>query len=230
MTKEILIFGASSPLGQGVTNVLLKHDYDKIFLFDRKISNSFNDDPNISNFKIEDLSIEENVIKALSVVKPSKEKELFLFSSIGGYAGGKFLWETETSEFDDMILRNLKINYLIAKHFSLLVKQSAGGSLCFTSAYVGLHPEIKKVLYEVSKAALIHLIKSLALEGKEINLSVNGIAPYMIDTPANRQWISSTDYEKWTKPEEIGELVHNLFASYKFISGNTIFLSSRFAV
>lgn len=230
MTKEVLIFGALSPLGQGVTKVILKNNYDKIYLFDRNISENNSEAQNVSNIKIEDLSIEENVIKALSAVRPKKEKVLFLFSSVGGYAGGKYLWETETSELDDMILRNLKINYMLAKYFSMLVKESAGGSICFTAAYVGAFPEIKKVLYEVSKAALIHLVKALALEGKEINLSVNSVAPYIIDTPANRHWLKGEDYEKWTKPEEIGTLANSLFASYKFISGNTIFLPSRFGV
>ena len=36
MTKELLIFGANGALGSGVTETLLKKDYDQIYLFGSK--------------------------------------------------------------------------------------------------------------------------------------------------------------------------------------------------
>ncbi len=106
-----------------------------------------------------------------------------LFSTIGGFTGGKKIWETEVGYFDRMINMNLKTNFLIAKYFSLLVRKLDSGSICLTSAYTGLFPEEGKGVYGASKAALIHLVKTLAEEGKEIKLSANAIAPFIIDTP-----------------------------------------------
>jgi NAD(P)-dependent dehydrogenase (short-subunit alcohol dehydrogenase family) len=127
-----------------------------------------------------------------------------------------------------MFNMNLKTNFLIAKNFSALVKNSNGGSICFTSAYTSLSPEVLKFSYGASKAALNHLIKTLALEGEKIKLSVNGIAPFIIDTPSNREWIKDSDYNSWIKPEEVGELVNSLFENFNFISGNIIELKNRF--
>ena len=110
----------------------------------------------------------------------------------------------------------------------LLVKNSNSGSICFTAAYTGLFPENSKAAYGASKGALIHLVKSLAEEGKDINLSVNAIAPYIIDTPANREWMKNDDFENWMKPEEIGELIQSVFNNYNFVSGNIIKLRDRF--
>ena len=225
MKKELLIFGSSGALGNGVTEVFLRKMYDQIYLFDfkhKEISQT-----NVQQIIVKDLSIEENIKKAFDKLTPSKEKIFFLFSTIGGFIGGKKVWETEAADFDRMINMNLKTNFLIAKYFSLLVKQSNSGSICLTSAYTGLVAESGKALYGSSKAALIHLINTLAEEGKEINLSANAIAPFIIDTAANREWMKEADYEAWIKPAEIGELVDSIFQSYRLLSGNIYQLKYR---
>jgi NAD(P)-dependent dehydrogenase (short-subunit alcohol dehydrogenase family) len=225
LKKELLIFGASGALGNGVTEVFLKKNYDKIYLFDFKHKEITQ--TNVEQMIVKDLSIEENVKKAFNEIKPSNETLYFLFSTIGGFTGGKKIWETDLGDFDRMINMNLKTSFLIAKYFSLLVKDSHSGSICLTSAYTGLVPESGKAIYGASKAALIHLIKSLAEEGKEINLSANAIAPFIIDTPANREWMKDANYEAWIKPAEIGEFVNSIFERYNLLSGNIYQLTHR---
>ena len=227
MIKELLIFGSNGALGTGVTEVLTKKDFNKIYLFDFKFDSESKDD-RIKQSVIQDMSIEENVSKAFTNIQTAKEKHFFLFSTIGGFHGGVPLWETEVNDFDKMININLKTNYLIAKHFSRLVQNSAGGSICFTSAYVGNHPEQNKSGYGASKAALSHMVKSFAEEGKKIKLSVNAIAPYIIDTEANRNRMKKADYDDMMKPAEIGELVSSIFYNFNFVSGNIIELKLRF--
>jgi NAD(P)-dependent dehydrogenase (short-subunit alcohol dehydrogenase family) len=226
LKKELLIFGASGALGNGVTEVFLKKNYEKVYLFDFKHKEIAQ--TNVQQIIVKDLSIEGNVKKAFSEIEPSKEKVFYLFSTIGGFTGGKKIWETETGDFDRMINMNLKTSFLIAKYFSLLVKDSHSGSICLTSAYTGLVAEPGKAVYGTSKAALIHLIKTLAEEGKEINLSANAIAPFIIDTPANREWMKDANFEDWIKPEEIGEYVNSIFQSYNLLSGNIYQLKYRF--
>jgi NAD(P)-dependent dehydrogenase (short-subunit alcohol dehydrogenase family) len=229
MKKNLLIFGSNGALGKGVTESLLKKDYDKSYLFDSHYGKN-SESENSVNIKVNDLSEEENVAEAFKNVPASKDELFFLYTTIGGFSGGKNLWETEVSEWDKMINMNLKTGFLIAKYFAGLIKQSAGGSICFTAAFTGINPEVNKSAYGVSKSGLIHLTKSLALEGEKIKLSVNAIAPYIIDTPANRKWMKDSDFSKWVKPSEIGELAHNLFNSFYFITGNIILLTKRFSI
>ena len=226
MKKELIIFGSSGALGKGVTEVFLKKKYDKIFLLDfkhKEISQS-----NVEQITVADLSEEKNVVRAFNEITPSKNSVFFLFSTIGGYTGGKKIWETEVGYFDRMINMNLKTSFFIAKYFSLLVKNSNSGSICLTSAYTGLFAESGKGVYGASKAALIHLIKTLSEEGKEIKLAANAIAPFIIDTPANREWGKESDYDNWIKPNEIGEFVESIFQNYKIVSGNIYQLKYRF--
>lgn len=229
MKKELLIFGANGALGKGITEVLTKKDFDKVYLFDF----SMNEIPvteNVEKVIVKDLSEEKNVSDAFSKITPSKEKYFFLYSTVGGFAGGNYIWDTDVKEFDKMIGMNLKSGFLIAKQFARLVKESSAGSICFTAAFTGVNPEKKKAAYGSAKAALIHLVKSLALEGEEIKLTVNALAPYIIDTPANREWMKDADYEKWMKPGEIGELVYSIFSHFHYVTGNVINLTHRFDI
>ena len=229
MDRVLLIFGANGALGKGVTQVLSKKDFTKVYLFGSKLDELPASDK-IEKVQTKDLSIEKNVAEAFSKIKPSKDIAFFLFSTIGGYAGGKNIWEADSEEFDKMININFKPNFFIAKCFSQIVKESAGGSICFTAASAGIDPAKKKAVYASSKAALIHFVKSIALEGKEIRMAVNAIAPFIIDTSANREWMPDSDYKKWTKPEEIGELVNDIFSNFNFITGNIVTLTDRFLV
>ncbi|MCS7053951.1 MAG: SDR family NAD(P)-dependent oxidoreductase [Ignavibacterium sp.] len=224
MKKVLLIFGANGELGKGITEVLIQKNFDESFLFD------FNFDKNYSSSKqiiISDLAYEENVEKAFEEIKVDKETELYLFSTIGGFWGGVPIWETRLNELEKMLSMNLKTNFNIAKKFSQLVKQAKFGVSGFTSAYTANYPSENKFAYGVSKAALSYLIKCLSIEGVAINLSVFGIAPYIIDTNANRQWMSNANFEEWIKPSEIGELVYSMFINYKINSGNIVELKIR---
>ncbi len=230
MKKELLIFGAYGALGRGITAALLHKDYDKVFLFDPHIEPGVFDSPKLVNVPTGDLTVEKNVEEAFTKIEPGKDKLLFMYSTVGGYFGGKKIWETGAADWEKMFETNLKTSFFLAKNFAKFVKLSAGGAICFTSAITGITAEGNKAAYGASKSALIHLVKTLSLEGREINLSVNSIAPYIIDTPANRKWMPDEDYSKWLKPDEIGEFVNSIFSNFHFITGNTFKLTARFNI
>lgn len=228
MRKELLIFGANGALGKGITKTMLQKDYNKIYLFDFNMEKENLTGASIEKINSGDLSIEKNVEDTFKRINPSAKTLFFLYSTVGGFAGGKTISETDEEEWMMMMNMNLKSNFFLAKYFSRLVEKSAGGSICFTAAQTGLIPEAGKGSYGISKSALIHLVKTLALEGKSIKLTANAIAPYIIDTPANRAWMNNADYSAWTKTEEIGNLAHSIFKHFYFISGNIIKLNVRF--
>ena len=228
MKKELLIFGANGALGQGVTKVFSQKDFDRIYTFDSRIIEDAVPVNKVLKIRIKDLTKEENVIEAFSNIVPDKDTFLFLFSSIGGYWGGESTWETKFEDWNRMVQLNLNTNFLLAKHFSWLVKASAGGSICITAAFTAENPEAMKCAYGASKSALVHLIRTLSLEGQEIKLSANAISPYIIDTAANRNWMKDADYNKWIKPEEVGEVAYSLFTNFNYVSGNIITMKERF--
>ncbi|WP_304129883.1 SDR family oxidoreductase [Ignavibacterium album] len=226
MKKYLLIFGANGELGKGVTSVLTTKDFEKIYLYDFKFDNDFNGD-NVHKVIISDLTVESNVQNAFNEIPVETDAQYFLFSTIGGFWGGKKIWETSNEDLMNMIKMNLITNFNLAKYLSTLVQNSTGGAIIFTSAYTANHPEENKFAYGMSKAALSYLVKTLAIEGESIKLSSMAIAPYILDTKANRKWMNNSNFEKWIKPEEVGELIYDLFKNFRINSGNILELKLR---
>uniref|UniRef100_A0A7V2ZJU3 SDR family oxidoreductase n=1 Tax=Ignavibacterium album TaxID=591197 RepID=A0A7V2ZJU3_9BACT len=226
MKKNLLVFGANGELGTGVTSVLTKKDFDNIYLFDFKFDQVSNQG-NIKQIVVSDLSLEENVRNAFKLIPLENDSRYFLFSTIGGFFGGKKIWETSQEDLMRMINMNLITNFNLAKHFAELVTKAVGGAIIFTSAYTANNPEENKFAYGMSKAALSYLVKALAIEGENIKLSSMAIAPYILDTKANRNWMSNSNFDKWIKPEEVGELIYDMFSNFRINSGNILELRIR---
>lgn len=90
-----------------------------------------------------------------------------------------------------------------------------------------------QLLYGASKAAVVMLTKSLALELAPRGIRVNGIAPGWVDTPGNAatgrmaEAAASIPLGRVAQPEEIAEWVWTLTGSgiAGFMDGETIVLS-----
>lgn len=218
--KIFILTGANGKLGRGAVKYFLQKDFDKFYFVGR---NDFPIETAKNNYEkilCGDLSIESNVEEVFSKIAINPQAHYFLFHTIGGFAGGTKIWETDNNVLNKMLNINLISSFLISKHFSNLVKMSKGGSICFMSAESSFKNEIGKCAYGITKNAVNYLIKSLAIEGKEINLTANGIAPFAIDTDENREWVS--DFSKLVTTQNICNLAYELLAGYPKINGEII--------
>ncbi len=226
--KEVLLFGCNGALGSKVTEVFRTAGFDRLYLFDLHLEEQSSDTE--IWIKTGDLSIAENVNKAMSVVEPMQGKLLFLYSTIGGFTGGKKIEETTPEDVARMVSMNYTSNFNILSEFKHKVSLSSGGSAMFTSAYSAFMGEGGRAAYGASKAALSYLVEAGAEEGRDINLGVNAIAPYILDTPPNREWIEPGLIETLIKPAETARFILSIFENYNFISGNIFKLKHRFPV
>lgn len=220
MKKIFILFGSTGTLGRYAVEYFMNEDFDFYYFISRK---SFVIQHSKTNFKIiisNDLSLEKNVEEVFSQIEKEESGKYFLFSTIGGFAGGSKIWETEYETWDRMIKINLTTSFLIAKHFAKFVVDSGGGSICFTSAESSFNQEIGKAAYSISKNGINFLIKSLAEEGKDILLTANGVAPFAIDTEDNREWIE--DKAKLVSTKKICDTVNNYFKNFPNKSGEIL--------
>ncbi|MFA7228351.1 MAG: SDR family NAD(P)-dependent oxidoreductase, partial [Melioribacteraceae bacterium] len=187
--KAFILFGSSGDLGSAAVNYFLRQEYDYFYFLARNDLNIPGMKSNCKLIRTGELTLEDNVINAFSEITKNNNIKYYLLNTIGGYSGGKNISETDYTDVKSMININLYTSFLIAKHFSLLVRGSGGGSICFISSLSSLKPETGKAAYNISKSALNTLVESLSLEGKEYGLSANAIAPYAIDTESNRKWM-----------------------------------------
>jgi NAD(P)-dependent dehydrogenase (short-subunit alcohol dehydrogenase family) len=220
--KIFLLFGSTGDLGKVAVEYFLNQDYDYFYFFARRRFNIESAKNNFITVTVNDFTKEENVIEAFSKVKKNSNANYYLFSTVGGFTGGKTISDTSYADFLNMLNINLCASFLIAKHFVKLVEGTKGGSICFTSAFSSLKPEANKSAYNISKDGLNMLVKTLALEGSPVGLSVNAVAPFIIDTESNREW--EKDITQLVSPKEICSVVQSLFVNYKVSTGNIIAL------
>jgi NAD(P)-dependent dehydrogenase (short-subunit alcohol dehydrogenase family) len=61
--------------------------------------------------------------------------------------------------------------------------------------------------YSASKAAVVSLMRTVALENKGSGITANVILPGTIDTPANRKAMPAADTTHWVQPAAIASLI-----------------------
>jgi NAD(P)-dependent dehydrogenase (short-subunit alcohol dehydrogenase family) len=130
-----------------------------------------------------------------------------MVNSVGGYAGGKNLWEVDSHAYDQMLQLNLKAGFVLARAIvPVMIRQNRGWIVNIASKAAVDHGA-GGALYAASKAGALALFDSLAAEVKPYNINVNSVLPSIIDTAANREAMPQADFSKWPKPDEIARVI-----------------------
>jgi len=92
------------------------------------------------------------------------------------------IWRMPEEDFDDVLKVNLKGPWLMCKEVTPLMKQQKGGRIIniASRAWLGNFGQSN---YSSSKGGLVSLTRVLALELARYNVTVNAVAPGLIDTP-----------------------------------------------
>jgi len=126
---------------------------------------------------------------------------------MGGFAGGNSVQATDDETWDRMMNLNLRSAfYMIRAVLPGMIKRKRGRIVAVGSR-TGAEPAATLSAYGASKAALISLIQTVALEEKRNGITANIVLPSVIDTPANRSAMPSADYSNWVRPESIAKLL-----------------------
>jgi NAD(P)-dependent dehydrogenase (short-subunit alcohol dehydrogenase family) len=130
-----------------------------------------------------------------------------LVNAIGGYAGGVKLWDMKTTIFDHMLALNLRSGYNLARAALPTMLKAGRGSIVNIAAKAANDHAAGAAAYVASKAGAVALMDSLAADCTSTGVRVNSVLPRIIDTPANRQAMPDSDFQRWPKPEDIAQVV-----------------------
>jgi NAD(P)-dependent dehydrogenase (short-subunit alcohol dehydrogenase family) len=154
-----------------------------------------------------DVTDEAAVQKLIDGIVAEHRSLDILVNTVGGFAGGMKLWETEAKILDRMLALNLRSGFVLSRAaVKAMLKQGSGAIVNVAGKTAFDHPA-GLAAYAASKAAAVALMDSLAAELKGSGVRVNSILPSIIDTEANRKAMPGADFAKWPKPEEIARVI-----------------------
>ncbi|HKV91523.1 MAG TPA: SDR family NAD(P)-dependent oxidoreductase [Candidatus Angelobacter sp.] len=130
-----------------------------------------------------------------------------LVNTIGGYVGGKALWETDPKTFQLMLTLNLHAGYNLARAVVPAMLRQKSGAIVNIAAKAAFEHAAGAAAYAASKSAALALFDCLAQDVKGKGVRVNSVLPSIIDTEPNRKAMPDADFFKWPKPEEIAQVI-----------------------
>ncbi len=154
-----------------------------------------------------DLSDADSTREAVGSVSERLGKIDILVHLVGGYAGGKSVHETDDATFDRMLNMNLRSAFNVCRSVIPHMRRARHGRIVAVGSRIAVEPQAASGAYGASKAALISLVRTVAIENREYGITANIVLPGTIDTPANRSAMPDADTANWVSPAQVAKLI-----------------------
>lgn len=133
-----------------------------------------------------------------------------LIHLVGGFAGGQTVDATTDETLDRMLAVNLRAAFHFFRAVLPHMRAQRRGAIVAIGSRTAVEPHGMLGAYSASKAALVSLVKTIALEGKADGISANIVLPGTMDTPANRAASPGADPTRWVEPRQVASLILHL--------------------
>lgn len=197
--QVILITGANGGLGSDVTKAFLAAGATVV-----ETSRNIR----ATDFAIPgDLTNAESARQVVSAAISRFQKIDALVHVMGGFAGGQPIPETDNATWDGMMNLNLRAAFNILRAVIPHMRAAKRGRIVAISSRQAVEPAANLSAYNSSKAALVALIRTAALENTDAGITANSILPGTMNTPGNRKAMPGADPAKWVQTEHVADLV-----------------------
>jgi len=203
--KVVLVTGADGGLGTYVTQAFLDAGATVVGTSRKILLSSFNN-PRFMALPAE-ISTRESAQVLMDQVVARYGKLDILAHTVGGFAGGPSIADTDDATFQRMLDLNLNCVFHILRAAIPPLRQTGAGRIIAIGSRAAVEPGAGIGAYSASKAAMVSLIRTVALENKGMGLTANVILPGTMDTPANRKAMPNADVSKWVRPATIADMI-----------------------
>lgn len=126
---------------------------------------------------------------------------------VGGWSGGRDVEETDDVRFERMIDLNLRTAFNAARAAIPHLRRASWGRIVMVGSRNAIEPVAGQAMYNVAKAGVIALARTIAQEVADSAVTSNVVVPSVIDTPAFRAAVPFADYVDWPTPAEIAAVI-----------------------
>ncbi len=241
--KRALVTGATKGIGLQVAKELLFHGAE-LFITARSTDAVEATAEELGRDRVSGIATDvseasqrKELLKAVS----EKWKYLDILVNNAGKNIRKKTLEYSNSEYSDIMETNLHSAYELCRLFHPLLKAGGDSAIVNVSSVAGLTSVRTGVVYGMTKAAINHMTKYLAVEWSGDGIRVNGVAPWYIRTPLVESLLSDSEYSEEVisrtpmgrtgAPEEVSAAVAFLcMPASSYITGQTIHVDGGFTV
>lgn len=188
--KTAVVTGAAGGMGLATTSLLLKYNIHILALDIQKPNNKIFQNKKITYHEINltDQAKLNEIVK--NFIKKHKRID-YLVNTTGVLWFGKDVSavDLDLEIWDSVFNINLKTMVLLSKAIVPVMKKNKFGSMVHISSVDALSGDDKpQDAYGASKAAMIRLSKSLAIQFGPYNIRSNCILPGAVETPMQNRW------------------------------------------
>jgi NAD(P)-dependent dehydrogenase (short-subunit alcohol dehydrogenase family) len=146
------------------------------------------------------------------------------------------------SEFDQLVAANIRAPFLASQAVVPVMRSQGGGRIIHIASQLGLVTANNQSLYSLTKAALISLTRSMALELSSDNIIVNAVSPGPIATgflerslvghdDQRAAMIAKVPLGRLGTPDEVAEVVAFLATSEgTFLQGHNLVIDGGYII
>lgn len=140
-----------------------------------------------------------------------------------GIAPGNPAEDVREDDFDQTLRVNLKGTFFASQAAARIMIRRGGGRIVNVGSQAGFVALPGESVYCMTKAAIAHLTKCLAVEWGQYNITVNAVAPTFIFTPGTEEALADTAFR--------ADVVERIAALHRIgepmdVAGAVVFLAS----
>ncbi len=205
MSKPVaIVAGAGGPLGRA-TALALAAAGRSVVAVDRN-EQGLGELPGSIRREVADTTDPEVAAKLIDRIAADAGPPAVLVNTLGAFRLGDAVSTTPDAlrlMMDVNLGPALWLSQAVAPH----MQQQGSGAIVHVAARQALEPAGGMAAYSVSKAALVHLIRTLDVELRPHGIRVNAVAPQLLDTPVTRAAFPPEVIAHAVAPEAIATLI-----------------------